>query len=162
MRVLIDYRSALRSRSGAGEYVHQLAAALVAVFPPNSREHQLDVTVFSSSWKDRLQLTPELYCPARLDGPVTARVQELALRTHRAVGCEDFSRTDIRLRSDGEPFVLEINPLPGLSPVDSNFPLMGRAAGLSYDALIRRIAELAFERRTPPDGTNPQGRRDAR
>ncbi len=109
-----------------------------------------------------LQLTPELYCPARLDGPATARVQELALRTHRAVGCEDFSRTDIRLRSDGEPFVLEINPLPGLSPVDSSFPLMGRAAGLSYDALIRRIAELAFERRTPSDGTNPQGRRDDR
>jgi glycosyltransferase involved in cell wall biosynthesis len=49
MRVLIDYRPALRERTGAGEYVHQLAAAL-------SRQAALkvDVTIFTSSWKDRL------------------------------------------------------------------------------------------------------------
>jgi D-alanine-D-alanine ligase len=93
-----------------------------------------------------LGLTPALHCPARLDQATTARVQELALRAHRALGCVDFSRTDIRLRKDGTPFILEINPLPGLSPWDSNFPIMTTAAGLSHHALIQRIVALATAR----------------
>lgn len=91
-------------------------------------------------------LVPTLHCPARLDGPTTVRLQQLALRAHRALGCVDVSRTDIRLRADGTPFVLEINPLPGLSPFDSNFPIMATAAGLSHAALIQRIVDLAMLR----------------
>jgi len=59
VRVLIDYRSALRSRSGVGEYVHQLVAALVSQFSPGAPQAPLDVTLFSSSWKDRLHVAPE-------------------------------------------------------------------------------------------------------
>lgn len=91
-------------------------------------------------------LAPALHCPARLDAATSARVQGIALRAHRALGCADFSRTDIRLRADGTPFVLEVNPLPGLSPLDSNFPVMTTAAGLSHEALIQRIVELAMAR----------------
>ena len=91
-------------------------------------------------------LAPLLHCPARLDEATTARVQAIALKAHRALGCGDLSRTDIRLRADGTPFVLEVNPLPGLNPLDSNFPLMTKASGLSHDALIRRIVELAMIR----------------
>ncbi len=108
---------------------------------------------FFYSWRmkefqgdDAQHLSPEIHCPARLSPLTTRQAQELALRTHYAVGCDDFSRTDIRLRLDGALFVLEINPLPGLSPVDSNFPRMGRAAGLSYEALIQQIVRLAIER----------------
>ena len=91
-------------------------------------------------------LAPELFCPAALDAETTRRVQEVARRAHRALGCRDLSRTDIRLRSDGTPFVLEINPLPGLSPLESNFPVMAAAAGLSHDALIERIVTLSTSR----------------
>ena len=49
MRILLDYRPALRERSGVGEYVHELARALVATAPPGE-----SLTLFSSSWKDRL------------------------------------------------------------------------------------------------------------
>ena len=93
-------------------------------------------------------LIPALYCPARLTPETTAHVQAIALKAHKALGCGDLSRTDIRLRADGMPFVLEVNPLPGLSPLDSNFPLMTQAAGLSHDALIRRIVALAMARGT--------------
>ncbi len=52
MRVLIDYRAALRERTGVGEYTHELVKALVDhIGPP-----RVDVTLFSSSWKDRLTL----------------------------------------------------------------------------------------------------------
>ena len=91
-------------------------------------------------------LNPALHCPARLDPATTARVQEMALRAHRALGCADLSRTDIRLRADGTPFVLEVNPLPGLSPVESNFPVMTTTAGICHDQLIQRIVALAMSR----------------
>jgi D-alanine-D-alanine ligase len=91
-------------------------------------------------------LAPVLHCPARLDAQTTARIQQLARRAHRALGCNDFSRTDIRLRADGTPFVLEINPLPGLSPRDSNFPVMTDAAGMSHHTLIQRIVDSAMSR----------------
>jgi D-alanine-D-alanine ligase len=103
-------------------------------------------------------LAPRLHCPARINPDATRRVGDLALRTHRVLGCEDFSRTDIRLRSDGTPFVLEINPLPGLSPIDSKFPMMGRAAGLSYEALIQRIVDLAVGRNRENHPTLEGGR----
>ncbi len=91
-------------------------------------------------------LAPVLHCPARLGAATAARIQDMALRAHRALDCVDFSRTDVRLRSDGSPFALEINPLPGLSPLESNFPVMTHAAGISHQALIQRIVELAMAR----------------
>ncbi|MBZ5559413.1 MAG: glycosyltransferase family 4 protein [Acidobacteriia bacterium] len=54
MRVLIDYRPALRERSGVGEYTHELVKALLAAFPARDAARPLDLTVFSSSWRDRL------------------------------------------------------------------------------------------------------------
>ena len=67
MRVLIDYRPALRERSGAGEYTHQLVKALVATSASRGRADPLDLTLFSSSWKDRLALDPELAGAAAVD-----------------------------------------------------------------------------------------------
>ena len=65
MRVLIDYRPALRERSGVGEYVFQLARALLTAYPPGTTDSPLDLTLFSSSWKDRVQ-ADEAIAGARL------------------------------------------------------------------------------------------------
>jgi glycosyltransferase involved in cell wall biosynthesis len=54
----MDYRPALRERSGVGEYAYQLARALLAAFPPGASRLPLDLTLFSSSWKDRLTRDP--------------------------------------------------------------------------------------------------------
>ena len=91
-------------------------------------------------------LAPALHCPARLDPATAAAVRDVALRAHHALGCVDFSRTDIRLSAAGVPFVLEVNPLPGLSPLDSNFPVMTGSAGISHDSLIQRIVDLSMAR----------------
>jgi glycosyltransferase involved in cell wall biosynthesis len=58
VRVVLDYRPALTARSGVGEYTHELARALLAAYPAASGD--LDLTLFSSSWRDRLRLGPEL------------------------------------------------------------------------------------------------------
>lgn len=106
------------------------------------------------SWKmkefqgnSELGLVPEFYCPARLDKDIVEKVKDAALRTHRAVGCLDISRTDIRLDKFNVPYVLEINPLPGLDPKESNFPIMAYAAGMKYDDLIEAILLSASERK---------------
>jgi glycosyltransferase involved in cell wall biosynthesis len=78
VRVLIDYRSALRGRSGVGEYVHQLVAALLAMFPSSASPRQLDVTIFSSSWKDRLILSSKLDGVKAVDLRVPVSVLNLA------------------------------------------------------------------------------------
>lgn len=94
-----------------------------------------------------LGLTPQFYCPARLDKGIEELVKRTALKTHQAVGCFDISRTDIRLSRDNVPYVLEINPLPGLNPKDSNFPQMAYAAGMKYDEIIEAILKSASERK---------------
>lgn len=92
------------------------------------------------------ELTPAFWCPARLPSAVAAQAQALALRAHQALECRDFSRVDLRLSPDGTVFVLEANPLPGLDPAESSFPLMAKAAGIAYPDLIERIVEAATAR----------------
>ena len=106
------------------------------------------------SWKMKeyqgnkeLGLVPTFHCPARLEKGVEERIREVALKTHRAVGCLDISRTDIRLDKFNVPYVLEINPLPGLDPKESNFPIMAYAAGMQYEDLIEAIILSASERK---------------
>lgn len=95
---------------------------------------------------EELGLVPSFYCPARLDREAEEKARDVALRTHRAVGCFDVSRTDIRLTADNIPYVLEINPLPGLNPTESNFPIMAYAAGMKYDDIIDSILTNAYQR----------------
>ena len=96
---------------------------------------------------NELGLTPTFHCPARLDKETERMVKETALRTHHAIGCLDMSRTDIRLSKDNIPYVLEINPLPGLNPKESNFPMMAYASGMAYEDLIDAILMNAYKRR---------------
>lgn len=95
---------------------------------------------------ESLGLTPIWHCPARLTEEESRKVIDVALRAHSLIGCVDFSRIDIRLSKDGIPYVLEVNPLPGLDPKDSNLPYIAERAGLSYADLINKILELALER----------------
>lgn len=101
------------------------------------KEHQGD--------KDKF-LDPIFICPAQLDVNTEEMIKDIALRTHKAIGCMDLSRTDIILSNDNIPYVLEINPLPGLDPLESNIPLMARCAGLSYEDLIDHMLKSAIDR----------------
>jgi glycosyltransferase involved in cell wall biosynthesis len=72
VRVLIDYRPALRERSGVGEYTHQLVKALLSTVT-----RPLDLTLFSSSWKDRLAPAADLAGAAGVDRRVPVRLLNL-------------------------------------------------------------------------------------
>jgi len=87
----------------------------------------------------------EYRCPARIEPALGRRITELALRTYRAVECLDFGRVDLRVNPRGEPFVLEINPLPSLSTEDV-FMVVAKEIGLTYEAMINRILDAACAR----------------
>ena len=78
MRVLIDYRPALRERSGVGEYTHELVKALLAAYPPGGPAPALELSLFSSSWKDRLAPDANLAGAAIVDRRVPVRLLNLS------------------------------------------------------------------------------------
>jgi D-alanine-D-alanine ligase len=88
----------------------------------------------------------EHVCPAKLPDEQTHALQELAMRAHRALGLEVYSRVDIMLPEEGEPGVLEVNTIPGMTEA-SLLPEAAGVAGISYQELCRRIIELSAKRR---------------
>jgi D-alanine-D-alanine ligase len=84
----------------------------------------------------------EHLCPAPIPDEQTRRIQNLALRAHRSLGLKVYSRVDIMLPEQGEPSVLELNTIPGMTEV-SLLPDAARAAGIEYPQLCARIIELS-------------------
>lgn len=82
--------------------------------------------------------------PARISKLLTKRVQEIAVKVYQAVGCRGFARVDFLLRDNKYPVVLEINTIPGLTPI-SLFPKAAKAAGVSYSKLLDKIIEYAIK-----------------
>ncbi len=83
--------------------------------------------------------------PARIDDDLSARLQMLALSTHRLLGLRDCSRTDFIVTKEGRPYILEINALPGLTPT-SNLPDAAASIGITYEALVDRLIGYAVAR----------------
>ena len=76
--------------------------------------------------------------PAPLTKTVSRRVQTIALQAHQTLGCSGFSRVDLRLHEDGTPYILEVNALPGMTPM-SDLPRAAAAHGIDYDCLVERM-----------------------
>ncbi len=85
----------------------------------------------------------EYFCPADLPPVLAARINDLGVRAARALGCAGVSRVDFRLAADGEPYCLEVNTIPGMTPT-SLVPMAAKAAGMSYDQLVARMLDLAL------------------
>jgi D-alanine-D-alanine ligase len=88
--------------------------------------------------------------PGDLDPALEARLQALALCAFEALECLDFARADFRLDASGEPFFLEINPLPTFAP-DGSFGILAELAGrplaeLLADVLGEGLARLGIGR----------------
>jgi D-alanine-D-alanine ligase len=129
-------------------------------------------------WDTREHPLPTYECPARISEGLRESLESVALRTYSALGCRDWSRIDLRLDAKGEPYVVEVNPLPGIAPNPDDhsfFPMAARAAGISYAELLQRVLLLAgarqgvkfpgtrtparLRRRTPPYAVRaPEGR----
>ena len=89
------------------------------------------------------------YVPRRAaDDAEVALAEQVALAAHRALGCRDASRVDIRSDGQGRPHFMEINPVAGLHPKDSDLPIICNFFGTSYRELIEQIVSEASKRLT--------------
>jgi D-alanine-D-alanine ligase len=92
-----------------------------------------------------LRAGADYLCPASIPGPLATAMQELAVRTYQAVECRDFGRVDFRVDKQGNPYVLEINPLPSLSTEDV-FNFIAKTRGITHHQIINRILDAALAR----------------
>lgn len=87
----------------------------------------------------------EHVCPAKIDPAKTKEIQEMAMRGFRSLGLEVYGRVDVVFPETGEPFVLEVNTIPGMTEA-SLLPDAAAAAGINYADLCVRIIELSQKR----------------
>jgi len=110
----------------------------------------IEIKTPPGTWYDfKHRYTPGLsehLLPAPLPPQQYKRVQEIAVRAHQALGCRDLSRADFVVPNNGEPILLEVNTIPGMTPT-SLFPDAAKAAGISFPALVSLLVERAAARK---------------
>lgn len=87
----------------------------------------------------------DLDVPADVRPELASEVQELAVRTFEAIGCEGLARVDVFVTHEGQVVINEINTMPGFTP-HSMFPRMWAASGIPYPELVERLITLALRR----------------
>ncbi|MBI5726949.1 MAG: ATP-grasp domain-containing protein [Ignavibacteriales bacterium] len=89
------------------------------------------------------------HCPAPVSEELEKRISEICLAAYNVLRCRDWSRIDVRCDKDGNPHIIEINPLPGIlpDPADNScYPKAARTAGYSYNDMLLSVLDAARER----------------
>jgi D-alanine-D-alanine ligase len=97
----------------------------------------------------KVELVHNFYytCPAKIKEALKERLFRLAAAVFRVTGCRDVARVDFRVeRETEEPYILEINPLPGLNPEYSDLCIEAAAYGWDHQQLINSITDCAAQR----------------
>jgi D-alanine-D-alanine ligase len=121
-------------------------------FPPlevdTGRYEESEAGLYTNRIKTELADTFYYLCPAPLTDELQRELFGLTAAVFRTLGCKDVARVDFRLdeENDNKPYILEINPLPGLNPKYSDLCIEAVAGGWTYEQLINTIVELAAER----------------
>ena len=84
-------------------------------------------------------------CPADIPKHLESKLKKIALETYKILGIRDYGRIDLRLSDDGTPYVLEMNPNPGIS-ADNTLPKASQALNVPYSEMIYRIFCIALDR----------------
>ncbi len=121
-------------------------------FPPlevdMTRYPEEEAGIYTSRIKTELVNQFHYLCPAPLPVELVEELNWLAAATFRVTGCFDVGRVDFRLdaHDNDKPYILEINPLPGLNPGYSDLPLEAQADGWTFEQLVNRILTEAVDR----------------
>jgi D-alanine-D-alanine ligase len=104
--------------------------------------------IYTSRMKTELAHEFHYLCPAPLEAALLEDLNWYTAATFRITGCFDVARVDFRLdaNDNNQPYILEINPLPGLNPAYSDLCIEANAYGWSYEELVNRILDEAIKR----------------
>jgi D-alanine-D-alanine ligase len=86
----------------------------------------------------------EYICPAEISEDIEEFTQDMAYLAFQVLGCEGFARADFRLDEDGQPFILEMNTIPGFTET-SLVPKAAKAIGLEFPELCQKIIDITLE-----------------
>jgi D-alanine-D-alanine ligase len=121
----------------------------VTVFPPMEiryKEKGQNYNIYSFNVKKNYKEYIEYICPAEIDQTVEKKLMDTAKKIYKILDCKDFSRIDFRMSEDGDIYFIEINPLPGLSPGYSDYPMITEFNGVRYRDTIKMILNSALKR----------------
>ena len=118
--------------------------AMMRILPRKKTEH----FVYSIEVKRDYMELVDYECPPKLDKQVIKKLENAGLKIFKILGCRDFARIDFRLDKDGNPYFLEINPLPGLGS-HSDLAIMAAMLGIPHKELINSILTAAVKRYSP-------------
>jgi D-alanine-D-alanine ligase len=85
----------------------------------------------------------EFILPAEIDELLTKSIQDLSIKSHKAIDAKGMSRVDFVVTPEGTPYILEINTIPGMTDL-SDLPAQSKAMGISYDELVKIILSSAI------------------
>lgn len=108
----------------------------------------IEVTSVNEFFDYEAKYTPGMcshIIPARIDDRTRREIEAIAKKTYVAMGCRGFSRIDFIVDQAGNPYVLEVNTIPGMTEM-SLVPDAARAMGMSFKQLAIRIIELALDK----------------
>lgn len=101
---------------------------------------------YEAKWEEDSQIYQKrFYVEANLPKYLDLRIKRTAQAIYKLLEVRDYGRVDIRLSNEGIPYVLEMNPNPGIS-CDCNIPMAAQLCGMSYNEMINRILNYALER----------------
>ena len=116
------------------------------VFPPMEiayRKKERSAQIYSFNVKKNYKEYIDYFCPAPIDKEIEAKIMNTAKRIFEILECRDFARIDFRMSSGGEIYFIEINPLPGLAPGYSDYPMLAdqrrRTYGIGTDGFEQRV-----------------------
>ncbi|WP_027339299.1 D-alanine--D-alanine ligase [Halonatronum saccharophilum] len=86
----------------------------------------------------------EFVIPASLDKQVYKKSEDLALQAYKVLRCRGMGRVDLMISKQGEPYLLEVNTIPGMTET-SLLPQAAKSAGIDFDQLVAKILEYALD-----------------
>ena len=118
------------------------------VFPPMEIIYvkQDKYNIYSYNVKQNYKEFIRYESPARLTAEQETEIINKSRKIYQILDCKDFARIDFRLSEDGKLYFIEINPLPGLAPGYSDFPMLAEFNGTDYISLVRSILGAALKR----------------
>ena len=135
-----------------GSFDEAITGGRFHFFPPlevNFSGYQVETKgIYSNLLKTVLGEDYHVLLPAPLEPKQLKELQRLTAATFQVIGCADVARVDFRLdkHDNDKPYILEINPLPGMSPGYSDLCLESESEGIDHVKLVSGILQLAMRR----------------
>ncbi len=151
-----SWKAMKNGKAFGGPFDEAIRGGRFHFFPPlevNFAKYTVETNgIYGNQLKVELGDDFHMLCPAPLEPKQLKELQRLTAATFQVTGSVDVARVDFRLdmRDNDKPYILEINPLPGMSPGYSDLCIESEAEGINHVQLVNGILELAARRQGVP------------